>query len=93
MMAEAAAKNDCLPNQMSFKHTLQLWLIWRKKSFLPPPAEHIDSLFLLISGIVVGNRPGRIEPRAIKRRPKSFALLRKPRAEARADVIKYGHLY
>ena len=27
----------------------------------------------------VGNRPGRREPRAVKRRPKPYPLLRKPR--------------
>ena len=37
---------------------------------------------------VVGNRPGRVEPRAIKRRPKEHALLTKPRAEARAELLK-----
>ena len=37
---------------------------------------------------VVGNRPGRVEPRALKRRPKEHALLTKPRAEARAELLK-----
>ena len=36
----------------------------------------------------VGNRPGRVEPRAIKRRPKEHALLTKPRAQARAELLK-----
>jgi hypothetical protein len=39
----------------------------------------------------VGNRPGRIEPRAIKRRPKPYPLLMKPRLQAQEDVRKYGH--
>ncbi|MDZ4263308.1 MAG: IS4 family transposase, partial [Pseudomonadota bacterium] len=38
-----------------------------------------------------GNRPGRIEPRALKRRPNSYPLLMKPRDEARAGVLKNGH--
>ncbi|NGZ12143.1 MAG: IS4 family transposase, partial [Nitrospira sp. LK70] len=38
-----------------------------------------------------GNRLGRMEPRAIKRRPKPYPLLIKPRAIARKDVRKYGH--
>ncbi len=37
---------------------------------------------------VVGNRPGRIEPRAVKRRPKPHNLLTKPRAQARAELLK-----
>jgi putative transposase len=34
----------------------------------------------------VGNRPNRVEPRAIKRRPKSHKLLTKPRDQARAEL-------
>jgi hypothetical protein len=33
-------------------------------------------------------RPGRIEPRAVKRRPKQYALLNKPRQELRKELIK-----
>ena len=36
---------------------------------------------------IVGNRPGRVEPRAIKRRPKPHDLLTKPRDQARAELI------
>ena len=35
----------------------------------------------------VGDRPNRIEPRAIKRRPTSHDLLTKPRAAARAELL------
>jgi len=35
----------------------------------------------------VGNRPDRVEPRAIKRRPKPHALLTKPRQEARNELL------
>jgi putative transposase len=37
----------------------------------------------------IGDRPGRVEPRAIKRRPKPHRLLTVPRAEARA-ALKNG---
>jgi hypothetical protein len=36
---------------------------------------------------VIGKRPGRVEPRAVKRRPKPHDLLTKPRAPARAELI------
>jgi putative transposase len=36
----------------------------------------------------VGHRPNRVEPRAIKRRPKKQKLLTQPRAEARAELLK-----
>jgi hypothetical protein len=35
----------------------------------------------------VNDRPDRVEPRAVKRRPKQQAQLTKPRAEARADLL------
>ena len=38
----------------------------------------------------IGNRSGRIEPRAVKRRPKAYPLLTVPRNEAREKVMKYG---
>ncbi len=39
-----------------------------------------------------GRQPARTsEPRAIKRRPKPYPLLTKPRAIARADIRKHGH--
>ena len=40
------------------------------------------------AGHLVGRRPGRVEPRAIKRRPKPHDLLTKPRAEARAELLR-----
>ncbi|MDO8703875.1 MAG: IS4 family transposase, partial [Sulfuricaulis sp.] len=49
------------------------------------------ALFILIAQQRVGNRPGRIEPRAIKRRPKQFPLLTEARAIAREKVRMYGH--
>jgi hypothetical protein len=36
----------------------------------------------------VGNRPDRIEPRAVKRRWKPIALLTKPRKEAQAELLR-----
>ena len=47
----------------------------------------IDATSVSLAEHVVGNRPGRLEPRAIKRRPKPHDLLTKPRAQARAEMI------
>ncbi|MCX7158514.1 MAG: IS4 family transposase, partial [Proteobacteria bacterium] len=49
------------------------------------------SLFVLIAQQRVGDRPGRIEPRAVKRRPKPYPLLTESRARARARVRRHGH--
>lgn len=50
-------------------------------------AELIDVHLSHLARQEVGNRPDRVEPRAVKRRPKEHALLMKPRAEARAELL------
>ncbi len=47
----------------------------------------IDAASVSLAEHVVGDRPGRLEPRAIKRRPKPHDLLTTPRAQARAELI------
>lgn len=90
LIAASAVKAAIFPRQISFKHTLQIWLAWHHQH-----AAHDTSdpavLLALIAQQRVDNRPGRIEPRNLKRRPKAFPLLMKPREEARALVKKYGH--
>lgn len=90
MMSQSALLADVVPRTLSFKHCLQLWTLWLQADSALDE-EHLRTLFLLMAQQVVGNRPGRIEPRAVKRRPKPYPLMVKPRAEARADVRKYGH--
>ncbi len=48
----------------------------------------VDAALASVAEHVVGNRPGRVEPRAVKRRPKEHALLTQPRAQARAELLK-----
>lgn len=78
LMAQAAVEHNLLPRQLSFKHTVQLWNTY---SLLKKPLD--DLMFALIAKRIVGKRPGRMEPRAVKRRPKPYKLLMIPRAEAR----------
>ena len=47
----------------------------------------IETAAVNLSGHTIGDRPDRIEPRAVKRRPKPHDLLNKPRAEARAELL------
>ena len=91
MMAQAALLADRLPRQLSFKHTVQIWIAWTQHGRGIEHEAKLHGLFVLIAQQQVGDRPGRIEPRAIKRRPKPYPLLTKPRALAREDVRKYGH--
>jgi DDE family transposase len=78
--AQAAFVHDKLPRQMSFtiacNTLLSQWLMPPKESIREALGKH--NLFQIACN-EVGNRPGRIEPRVIKRRPKTYALMTKPR--------------
>lgn len=91
LMAEAAHQAQVLPRQLSFKHTLQIWVAWSARQFLCEAPEDMAGLFMLIAQIRVGNRPGRIEPRMIKRRPNRYTFLGAPRWKARRCIKRRGH--
>ncbi len=90
MMVQSALIADIEPRSISFKHCLQLWLISVHQLNLLDEAP-LYGLLRLMSQQRVGNRAGRIDPRAIKRRPKSFPFMSRPRADAREIVKKFGH--
>ena len=54
-----------------------------RKSLKLTTAALIDALLAVIASYSVGDRPGRWEPRARKRRPKPGARLNQTRAEAK----------
>ncbi len=90
LMVQAAFVADIMPRGISFKHCLQLWLLWSQKADTSDD-EQLYALCVLMAQQRVGNRPGRIEPRAVKRRPKAYPLLTVPRPQARENVRKFGH--
>lgn len=90
MMLQAASCEDVLPRQLSFKHALQLCMAYRYHLAQADP-DTTQDLMRLIAQRRVGKRPGRIEPRAVKRRPKPFPLLTKRRHLAREEVKLHGH--
>lgn len=52
--------------------TTALWTEWVSRRLCSNRNGDIAALFTLIAQVRVGNRPGRIELRARKRRPKSY---------------------
>jgi hypothetical protein len=87
LMMQAAILAGILPREISFKHSLQLWLIWSRQT------NTSDNHMLwvvceLMAQQRVGNRSGRIEPRAVKRRPKPYPSLVVPRGQMREHVKK-----
>ena len=91
LMAQSARLADLDPRYLSFKHTVQLWLIWQHYVGHTGDAHEAVTLLLLIAERRVGQRPGRIEPRAVKRRPKPYPFLTQHRRLAREEVFQHGH--
>lgn len=86
LIAQSAIIYDLKPRQISFKHALQIL-----NTYLLLELQIDENMLALIAKRTVGNRPGRMEPRAVKRRPKPYKLLMKPRAIAKEEILKNGH--
>ncbi len=89
LMVQAALLADPIPRQLSFKHTVQVWISGHQRGGGSYDGVVMHALLLLIAQPRVGLRPGRIEPR--KRRANTFPLMTKPRREAREEVRLNGH--
>ena len=90
-MLQSAQQAGLSPRSLSFTAALQSiaasWLLAAlSDDALAGPL--IDAVLASMAEHGVGKRPGRVEPRAIKRRPKEHALLTKPRKQARAELLK-----
>ena len=91
LMAQAACNAGVDPRGLSFKHTVQLWTEWVSRGLCA--TKDRQRLFTLIAQCKVGHRPGRIEPRMRKRRPKPYPWLKTPRAQARRKIERHGHAW
>lgn len=87
IMLESALYNALLPRQLSFKHTVQLLNNLSGND----DDQLYEKLLFLMGQKIIGNRGGRIEPRAIKRRHNDFSLLMQPRSTVRDKVRANGH--
>lgn len=80
IMAQAAFVHNKKPRELSFAHALNLIKSFCSARILSENDLKIYyALLKAISQKTVGNRPNRSEPRMVKRRPKSFPRLQKPR--------------
>lgn len=87
LMAQAASHANRLPRELSFKHALQICSAWL--SGAPACVAIPESMLQLIAQSRVGHRPGRVEPRAIKRRPR-YTFLSQPRQVAHAKIQQHA---
>jgi hypothetical protein len=94
IIAQAASKHDLEPRSISFKGAVQTL-----EAIQPVIALHGDddaeSRKILYEQVLdaiakhrVADRPDRYEPRLRKRRPKHYGFLRKPRPEAKHNLLK-----
>lgn len=91
--AGAALLNDKQPRQISFTSTCQYVLAsWMTMSCgliaTSSLEDYLRSMLKQIAKCEVANRPGRLEPRVVKRRPKPYKLMQKPRNELRRELRK-----
>jgi hypothetical protein len=86
----AAAENGAAPRELSFKGTLQAITAFRDTLRTGDPKRRSKLWQAMLAAIAydrVGDRPGRVEPRAKKRRPKQYDLLNYPRVEVRKRLL------
>ena len=82
VMAEAAAAADVQSWRISFKGTLTTLVeMLPVLGLISDPDELCVVLLKSVSQHAVGNRPDRYEPRVLKRRPKKYKLMQKPRRD------------
>jgi len=88
-MAKAALLSDVLPRMLSFagaKRVLVMFADQLRRTSGDQVHTLIATVTACIATLKLPQRPGRIEPRAKKRRPKKLPLLMVPRQVAR-DLI------
>ena len=82
VQAESASVRGVCVHQLSFVGTVQTVLAFTSRLSLKEGESYDRSLKCLWQAVGrhrVGNRPNRVEPRAVKRRKKSHPTLNKPR--------------
>jgi hypothetical protein len=90
VLAQAALAGEVTPRQLSFAGAVQTLGAFRWLLSVGSGADGqrlLPALLLAVATHAVGNRPGRVEPREVKRRQK-VKLLTKPRAQRRAELLK-----
>jgi hypothetical protein len=92
-MLQSALAGECKPHQLSFAATLQMltntWVLGAVLPMVTISARERLVVLRILNGQShrVANRPNRVEPRAVKRRPAPIALLAELRETARAKLI------
>jgi len=91
VIATAAAVHHKQPRQLGFTRACQSilasWMLLATGAGRQMRGLY-DMMLAQIAAQEVANRPGRIEPRVLKRRRHRYPLMQRPRAELRAELTK-----
>jgi hypothetical protein len=96
VMAQAAERHSISPRGLSFSGALQELRAFGTALSACTPTIFLDRCTTLLAGIAqrkLPDRPGRVEPRAVKRRPKPQALLTSPRNVMRKKLQRMRERY
>lgn len=89
VMAQSASQAGCLPRQLSFKGALQHLRVFEEQLRHGAYTRVIwlcEVLIVSVAKLKLPHRPGRVEPRAIKRRSKNQSFLTQPRGVLKAQL-------
>jgi len=89
LMAQAASTAGVCPRDISFKGALQTLVVFAAAGWSCPRRrnELYAAVLRAVATHRVNDRPDRVEPRAVKRRPKKLVYLNEPRPIAKARLL------
>jgi Transposase DDE domain len=94
VMAQAAFLGHVLPRQLSFKAALQLIRAFEENLRHAPQGRQSIRRAHLLAGMArlrLPHRPGRVEPRVLKRRTQQHPLMTRPRHVLKAALLRRQH--
>jgi hypothetical protein len=90
LICRAAEKHNTEPRHVSFTGAIQTFVAFLPLFEAKPPQEDAARYYDIMLGMIashrIGNRPNRREPKAVKRRPKPYPRLQRPRSELKAKL-------
>ena len=89
-MLQASAERDIAPLELSFQATIQHFSNFTYTLAYADAEQReylYDMLLYLVSKEQLLIRPGRVEPRLKKKRPKSYGWLQRPRKQLKKQLV------
>jgi hypothetical protein len=88
---DSIKESDSDPDDVSFKSCQQVLLGYVSINEDKTKVNLLPQMLKIIAENLILKRPQRVEPRVVKRRPKPFKLMMKPRSELKLDLVRESH--